>query len=138
MFNVASTRHVVRALMSAAMLAVGISFLSGCAKKVPEPEFRPMQIRWTAAPGQDENSMPGKDLCVIKITARLMGEAPVRASAVEEIFYNVEFGINSQNAGTLDFTGVCADPEDVNRPECRWSATCDDQGNVVVKFNNGD
>lgn len=125
-------------LMSAALLVVGICCLSGCAQRQPEVEYRPLQIHWTAAPGQDENSMTNKDLCVIKITGRLMVEAPVQASKVENLAYDVVFGRTAENAEILEFNGVCEDLSLANQPECRWYATCDEQGDVVVKFNNGD
>lgn len=124
--------------MSAALLVAGICCLSGCAQRQPEVEYRPLQIHWTAAPGQDENSMTNKDLCVIKITSRLMSEKPVQSSPIEDLSYNVVFGQKAENAEILEFKGVCEDLSLAKLPECNWSATCDGQGNVVVKFNNGD
>lgn len=124
--------------MSAALLVVGICCISGCAGKQPEADYRPLQIHWTAAPGQDENSMSNKDLCVIKITGKLMSEAPVQASKVENLAYSVMFGQMAENAEILEFKGVCVDLNLAKQPECKWTATCDEQGSVVVKFNNGD
>lgn len=128
--------------MSAASLVAGVvclsGCLSGCAKKEPEVDFRPMQLHWTVAPGQDENSMTGKDLCVIKITSRLMAEKPVQASTAGELSYDVVFGKSAENAEILEFKGICEDSALASMPECSWFATCDSQGKVVVKFNNGD
>lgn len=101
-------------------------------------DFRPMQLHWTVAPGQDENSMTGKDLCVIKITSRLMAETPVQASTAGELSYDVVFGKSAENAEILEFKGICEDSSLASMPECSWFATCDSQGKVVVKFNNGD
>lgn len=97
-----------------------------------------MQLHWTAAPGQDENSMANKDMCVIKITSSLLGEAPVQASSAGELSYDVVFGKNAENGEILEFKGICEDPTLASLPECSWFATCDEQGSVVVKFNNGD
>lgn len=124
--------------MSVALVAIGLCCFTGCARKMPEPEFRPLQIRWIASPGEDENSMANKDLCVIRLTSKLMGEPLVQASTAEEIYYDVVFAKSKKTAGTLEFTGVCADSVGANFPECRWHADCDEDGVVVVKFNNGD
>lgn len=126
------------AKMLAASLAAGFCFLSGCSKKEPEVDFKPLQLHWTVAPGQDENDMAGKDLCVIKITSRLLGEKPVQASTAGELSYDVVYGKSLRNAAILEFKGACDDPSLASMPECSWLATCDEQGNVVVKFNNGD
>ncbi len=125
-------------LVSAALLVAGICCFSGCAKNQAEMDFRPLQIHWTAALGQDENSMTNKDLCVIKITSQLMVEKPVQASTTGELTYDVVFGKAPNNAEILEFKGVCEDSTLENQPECNWSATCDSEGKVVVKFNNGD
>lgn len=110
---------------------------SGCANKVPEPEYRPLQIRWIPDAGQKDENMPTKDNCVIRLTAKLMGEEAVQASPVEEISYNVAYGQLSDSPGTLYFTGACVDSDRAMAPECRWSATCDQSLEVVVKFHNG-
>lgn len=126
-------------LMSVALLAAGFCCLSGCAnRKPPQVDYRPMQIRWTAAPGLNEESLPNKDLCVIRITSQLLTEEAVLSSTAGELSYDVIFEQSLENSENLIFTGVCEDLTLVGLPECRWFATCDSQGNVVVKFNNGD
>lgn len=123
------------ALVIAALAAV---LVLGCAKKDPEVQFCPLQIHWLLAPGETEESMPTKDNCVILVTARLMGEAPVQASPVEEIAYSVSYGKSKDDDGSLYFTGACEDQARKMAPECKWSATCDKDLKVVVKFHNGD
>jgi hypothetical protein len=111
---------------------------SGCAKKVPEPEFRPIQIHWNLAEGEDESQMPRKDDCVILLTGRLMGESPVQASTAGELSYEVTYRRSPENAKIVEFEGICADLSIMDKPECRWKATCDESLNIVVKFHNGD
>lgn len=118
--------------------AISLVLLSGCAKKEVEPEFRPLQIHWTLAAGESEQSMPTKDNCVIRLTAKLMGEPPVQESPAEEIAYNVTYGTLKEKPGTLYFNGTCSDLALKGAKECAWSATCDESLNVVVKFHNGD
>jgi len=115
-----------------------VSILGGCAKKEPEVEFRPLQIHWIAEAGTSDESMPTKDNCVIRLTARLMGEAPIQASPIPEISYKVIYGLSKDVAGTLDFTGACSDLSLSAAKECNWTASCDKDLNIVVKFHNGD
>lgn len=119
------------------LLLIPVLF-SSCAKKVPEPEFRPVQLHWNLAEGEDESQMPRKDNCVILLTGRLMGEAPVQASTVGELSYEVTYRRSPENAKIVEFEGICADLSIMERLECRWKATCDEDLNIVVKFHNGD
>lgn len=112
--------------------------LAGCARKELQAEFRPLQLHWFVVEGQAEEDLPNRDNCVIRLTGRLMGEAPVQASPVEELEYRVYYGKSAENGETLQFAGICEDQALVSRPECRWSATCDSGLNIVVKFHNGD
>lgn len=112
--------------------------LAGCAKKEPEVDFKPVQIHWNLAEGEDESQMPRKDNCVILLTGRLMGEAPVQASQAGELNYEVTVSRNAKKTEILDFSGICADLSMADTPECRWSATCDADLEIVVKFDNGD
>lgn len=82
--------------------------------------------------------MPRKDNCVILLTSRLMGEPAVQASSVPEISYEVEISRNAENPEILEFKGICADLSLSDRPECRWTASCDQDLKTVVKFHNGD
>ena len=111
--------------------------LAGCAKKEPEVDFKPVQIHWNLAEGEDESQMPRKDNCVILLTGRLMGEAPVQASQAGEL-NEVTVSRNAKKTEILDFSGICADLSMADAPECRWSATCDADLEIVVKFDNGD
>jgi len=112
--------------------------LGGCAKKEPEVEFRPLQIHWIPDAGVEDESLPTKDNCVIRLTARLMGEAPVQASSIAELSYKVIYGPSKDGAESLYFKGSCSDLGLGEVPECNWSASCDRDLNVVVKFHNGD
>ena len=112
--------------------------LAGCAKKEPEVDFKPVQIHWNLAEGEDESQMPRKDNCVILLTGRLMGEAPVQASQAGELNYEVTVSRNAKKPEILDFSGICADLSMADAPECRWSATWDADLEIVVKFGNGD
>lgn len=115
-----------------------VFLLAGCAKKEPEVDFKPVQIHWNLAEGEDESQMPSKDNCVILLTGRLMGEAPVQASQAGELNYEVTVSRNAKKTEILDFSGICADLSMADAPECRWSATCDADLEIVVKFDNGD
>ncbi len=112
--------------------------LAGCAKHEPEVDFKPVQMHWNLAEGEDESQMPRKDNCVILLTGRLMGEAPVQASQAGELSYEVTVSRNAKKPEILDFSGICADLSMADAPECRWSATCDADLEIVVKFDNGD
>ncbi|MCQ2104745.1 MAG: hypothetical protein MJZ26_03030 [Fibrobacter sp.] len=127
-----------RILTSLALCLGPVVGLVGCAKQDPEADFRPIQIRWIAEPGQDESQLENKDNCVIFITGRLMGEEPVVKSKAGLLGYNVFYGANGENPEILEFKGFCDDSSLENSPECKWIATCDKDLNVVVKFNNGD
>ena len=121
------------------LVLFAIFFLfASCAKKEPEVDFKPIQIRWNLAQGEDESKMPRKDNCVILLTARLMAEPPVQASSAGELSYEVTISRSTNNPETLEFRGICADLSIVDNPECRWSATCDASLKIVVKFDNGD
>lgn len=135
---VRAVEHFAASLISVVMVVVAAIVLDGCASKSLEDSFRPLQIRWVLGVGETDDSMPTKDNCVIRLTAKLMGEAPVQASPVEEIAYSVVYGKSKNVDGTLDFTGACDDQGRMNAPECRWTATCDKDLEVVVKFHNGD
>lgn len=113
--------------------------LFGCAaKQEPEVDFKPVQVHWILAEGEDESQMPRKDNCVILLTGRLMGEAAVQASQVGELNYEVLISRNAKNPEILEFSGICADLSMKDLPECRWRASCDEDLKIVVKFDNGD
>lgn len=124
--------------IAAVACSLAAVLVTGCAKKSPEPEFRPLQIHWIPGVGEDEESMPTKDNCVIRLTAKLMGEDLVQASPVADLAYRVAYGKSKEEAGTLYFTGVCVDAERNSAPECLWKATCSKDLDIVVKFHNGD
>lgn len=119
-------------------LALFSLLLVACAKRVPEPEFRPLQMHWSLAQGEVDSLMPRKDNCVILLTSRLMGEPAVQESPVPEISYEVKISRNRENPEILEFEGICADLTLKERPECRWHASCDQDLKTVVKFHNGD
>ena len=112
--------------------------LFGCAKKEPEDDFKPIQIRWNLAEGEDDSQMPHKDDCVILLTARLMAESPVQASTAGELSYEVTYGRSPKSSEIIEFEGICRDLSIMDKPECRWDATCDKDLKIVVKFHNGD
>lgn len=115
-----------------------VLLFSSCAKKEPEVDFKPLQMHWVLAEGEDESLMPRKDNCVILLTARLMAEPPVQASTAGELGYKVTYGRSSENPEILKFEGICADLSIMDKPECRWEATCDADCKIVVNFHNGD
>jgi len=115
-----------------------VFLLAGCAKKDPEADFRPLQMHWVLAEGEDESQMPRKDNCVILLTARLMAEPPVQASTAGELSYKVIYSRSSENPEILKFDGICKDLSMADTPECSWVATCDQDLKIVVKFHNGD
>ncbi|WP_405341543.1 hypothetical protein [Fibrobacter sp.] len=112
--------------------------LFGCAKHDLEADFKPLQMHWILAQGEDESQIPRKDDCVILLTARLMAESPVQASNVGELSYEVTYGRSAKNSEIVEFEGICRDLSIMDKPECRWSATCDEDLKIVVKFHNGD
>ncbi len=112
--------------------------LFGCAKKEPEVDFRPLQMHWVLAQGEDDSQMPHKDDCVILLTARLMAESPVQASTAGELSYEVTYGRSPKSSEIIEFEGICRDLSIMDKPECRWDATCDKDLKIVVKFHNGD
>ena len=112
--------------------------LFGCAKKEPEVDFMPLQMHWVLAEGEDDSQMPRKDNCVILLTARLMAEPPVQASTAGELSYKVTYGRSSENPESLKFDGICRNLSMMDKPECRWEATCDADCKIVVNFHNGD
>ena len=120
------------------LLAFLILLLFSCAKKEPEVDFKPIQIRWNLAEGEDDSQMPHKDDCVILLTARLMAESPVQASTAGELSYEVTYGRNPKSSEIIEFEGICRDLSIMDKPECRWDATCDKDLKIVVKFHNGD
>ena len=111
---------------------------SGCAKNDLEADFKPIQMHWILAAGEDESQLPRKDNCVILLTARLMAEPPVQASTAGELSYEVTYGRSPQNAKIIEFEGICRDLSIMDKPECRWKATCDEDLKIVVNFHNGD
>ena len=123
---------------SCVLLAFLILLLFSCAKKEPEVDFKPIQIRWNLAQGEDESKMPRKDNCVILLTARLMAEPPVQASSAGELSYEVTYSRSAENPEILKFDGICRDLSIMDKPECRWEATCDADCKIVVNFHNGD
>ena len=131
-------------IASAAKQSMIVFFLSiafllfGCAKKDPEADFKPLQMHWTLAQGEDESQMPRKDNCVILLTARLMGEPPVQASTAGELSYEVTYGRSPKSAEIIEFNGICRDLSIMDKPECHWKATCDADCKIVVNFHNGD
>lgn len=133
---------VSKALVAFRLTPLGVLLLcfvlGGCAKKELEVDFRPLQIRWMPLPGETDESMPTKDNCVVRLTAQLMGEEPVQASPVEDLAYNVAYGKSKEQPEALYFTGVCDDSSRKLAPECKWTALCDKDLKVVVKFHNGD
>ena len=112
--------------------------LFGCAKKDLDADFKPLQMHWKLAAGEDESQMPRKDNCVILLTARLMAEPPVQASTAGELSYEVTYGRSPQNAEILEFEGICRDLSIMDKPECHWKATCNADCKIVVNFHNGD
>ena len=121
------------------LVLFAIFFLfASCAKKEPEVDFKPIQIRWNLAQGEDESKMPRKDNCVILLTARLMAEPPVQASTAGSLSYEVTYGQSPKNPEILKFDGICRDLSIMDKPECRWEATCDADCKIVVNFHNGD
>ena len=120
------------------LLAFLILLLFSCAKKEPEVDFKPIQIRWNLAEGEDETQMPRKDECVILLTARLMAEPAVQASTAGELSYEVTYSRSPENPEILKFGGICRDLSIMDKPECRWEATCDADCKIVVNFHNGD
>lgn len=123
---------------SCVLLAFLILLLFSCAKKEPEVDFKPIQIRWNLAEGEDETQMPRKDECVILLTARLMAEPAVQASTAGELSYEVTYSRSPENPEILKFDGICRDLSIMDKPECRWEATCDADCKIVVNFHNGD
>ena len=120
------------------LLLIALLLLASCAKKEPEVDFKPIQIRWNLAQGEDESKMPRKDNCVILLTARLMAEPPVQASSAGELSYEVTYSRSAENPEILKFDGICRDLSIMDKPECRWEATCDADCKIVVNFHNGD
>ena len=112
--------------------------LAGCAKKEPEVDFKPLQMHWVLAEGEDDSQMPRKDNCVILLTARLMAEPPVQASTAGDLSYKVTYGRSPEHPKILKFDGICKDLSIMDKPECRWEATWDADCIVVVYFHNGD
>ena len=131
-------------IASAAKQSMIVFFLSiafllfGCAKKDLDADFKPLQMHWKLAAGEDESQMPRKDNCVILLTARLMAEPPVQASTAGELSYEVTYGRSPQNAEILEFEGICRDLSIMDKPECHWKATCNADCKIVVNFHNGD
>lgn len=128
----------MRKVVYSFLLLTMICLLGGCAQKAPTVEFRPLQLHWFVVPGQSEDELPNKDACVIRLTGRLMGEPAVQASPVEELEYRVLYGASTEYPEIIEFKGICEDDARLGYPECRWSATCDSQLNIVVKFHNGE
>ena len=116
--------------------------LFGCAKQDLDADFKPLQMHWTSVEGLDESAvdslMPRKDNCVILLTGRLMAEPTVQASTAGELSYEVAYGRDAKNPEILVFDGICKDLSIMDKPECRWNATCDEDLKIVVKFHNGD
>ena len=119
-------------------VALSILLFSGCAgQKEPEVDFRPLQLRWVPIAGEAESLMPRKDECVILLTGKLMADPLVNASTEGELSYVVAYGRSPENPEILYFRGACADESIAEKPECRWSASCDKDLKTVVKFDNG-
>ena len=123
---------------SCVLLAFLFLFLSSCAKKELEADFKPLQMHWVLAEGEDESQMPRKDNCVILLTARLMAEPAVQASTAGELSYKVTYKRSPKNAEILEFEGICQDLSISDKAECHWDATCDADCKIVVNFHNGD
>ena len=122
---------------TAAFFLLVALILFGCAKREPEPDFRPLQIHWNVAAGEDESQMPHKDECVIMLTGRLMADPVVAASTAGELTYEVLYARSSENPEIIVFRGFCRDLPLEGYPECNWNATCDKDLKTVVKFDNG-
>ena len=120
------------------LILISIFLLASCAKKDLEADFKPLQMHWVLAEGEDDSQMPRKDNCVILLTARLMAEPPVQASTAGELSYKVTYGRSSENPEILKFDGICRNLSMMDKPECRWEATCDADCKIVVNFHNGD
>lgn len=114
-----------------------LPFLASCARQDPIADFRPLQVQWEAEGEIPEGLVSHKDGCVIRLTAKLMSEPLVQSSPVEELSFRVAYGLSDEPSKTLYFRGICADG-DSKSPECSWSASCDGEQKVVVKFHNGD
>lgn len=108
--------------------------LTSCARKEPEVDFKPIQLSWSAQ-SEAAEMHPQKDACVIAITSFLMRDKHVTGSKLESLDYAVKYEIKGE---TLEFEGICENPEHNDSAECRWTAVCSDAQNVVVKFHNGD
>ena len=120
------------------VFVVACFLLAGCAgKQEPEVDFRPIQIHWNPAAGEDESLMPRKDECVILLTGKLMADPAVASSTAGELNYEVIYGRSSENPETIVFRGFCKDLPLSGYPECNWIATCDKDLKTVVKFDNG-
>ncbi|WP_297698167.1 hypothetical protein [uncultured Fibrobacter sp.] len=117
---------------------MSILLFSGCAgQKEPEVDFRPLQLRWVPIAGEADSLMPRKDECVILLTGKLMADPLVNVSTEGELSYVVAYGRSPENPEILYFRGTCADESIAEKPECRWSASCDKDLKTVVKFDNG-
>lgn len=129
-----------RFLCSFLIAAICMAAFSSCASRKTsdlEAGFKPIQLYWSAAEGVDPDAeYPGKDECVIGVTGSLMSSPEVAASSLLELEYNATFAPNTENPGTYVFTGVCAGLVDSGLTECRWRATCDGFGKIVVNFHN--
>ena len=120
------------------LLLIALLLLAGCAQKDLETDFKPLQMHWKLAAGEDETQMPRKDNCVILLTARLMAEPPVQASTAGELSYEVTYGRSPKNSEIIEFEGICQDLSIMDKPECHWKAACDADCKIVVNFHNGD
>lgn len=98
--------------------------------------FRPVQLHWSAAEGVDTDAeMPGKDECVIRVTAAVMAAPEVHASKIEELEYSTTFAPDRKRAGWFIFEGNCLNSAARGAPEYHWTAECGPK-EVVVNFHN--
>ena len=123
----------MRTRLSFALAALSL-LLASCAHKEPEVDFKPIQLSWNALSDEAENH-PEKDACVIAVTAKMMRERAVLDSKSDALDYLVNYDLKG---GILEFEGFCGVSASRESPECRWTATCPNAENVVVKFHNGD
>lgn len=98
--------------------------------------FRPVQLHWSAAEGVDPDAeMPGKDECVIRVTAAVMAAPEVHASKVAELEYSATFAPDRERAEWFVFKGNCLNTAAKGALECHWTAECGPR-KVVVNFHN--
>lgn len=128
--------HLFSILITAICMAV-LSSCAGSRHADLESEFKPVQLHWSAAEGVDPDAeYPGKDACVIRLTGVIMSAPEVQASKVESLEYSVTIAPDAKTPNAFVFVGKCLNSAISGAPECRWDATCDGDGKIVVNFHN--